>query len=179
MITIRQAAPKDARAIGAVWLDAWRVGYRGIVPDAAIDRRSDEEADTYWRAALIDPARAPYVFVAEVPKEGVVGFVQAGPQDEPREAGYEMEIWKLYIRPAYHGQGIGRRLMSAIADQLAQHGLTSVMLRAFAGNAASGFYERLGGQCLGTAAYEILAEQVPTVLYGWPDLAALRTPVRE
>lgn len=174
MVTIRTAVPSDADAIGAIWLEAWRVGYRGIVPDEAIARRTDEEAETYWRAALADPTRAPFIVVAEVPGDGVVGFVQAGPQDEPRDPAYDLEVWKLYIRSAFHRRGIGRRLMAGLADRLAEQGIRSLLLRAFAGNAASGFYERLGGCYLGTARYEILGEEVPTLLYGWSDLAPLR-----
>jgi GNAT superfamily N-acetyltransferase len=116
--TIRSAVPSDADAIGSIWLEAWRVGYRGIVPDDAIARRTDQEAQTYWRAALTDPERAYFVVVAETPTDGVVGFAQAGPC-EPEEPGYDFELWKLYIREASHRRGIGRMLIATIADRLA------------------------------------------------------------
>ena len=173
MVTIRQALPGDADAIGSIWLEAWRTGYRGVVPDEAIARRTDEEAETYWRTALADPDRASLVVVAEAPTDGVVGFAQAGPP-EPEVPGYDCELWKLYIREAYHRRGIGRQLMAAMADRLAASGMRSLLLRAFVGTAAPGFYERLGGRCLGTEPYEILGAQAQTVLYGWPDLSPLR-----
>ena len=74
MVTIRQAVPEDADSIGSIWLEAFRVGYRGIVPDEAIARRTDEEAETYWRRRLADPELAYFVVVAEAPGDGVVGF---------------------------------------------------------------------------------------------------------
>ena len=172
MVTVRQAVLEDADAIGSIWLEAFRVGYRGIIPDEAIARRTDEEAETYWRARLADPERAYFVIVAEVPGDGVVGFAQAGPC-EPEEPGYDHELWKLYIREAHHRRGIGRMLMSAMAERLAARGMSSMMLRAFVGNQARGFYERMGGHFLRTEPYEILGAQVQTVLYGWPDLSPL------
>ena len=173
MVTIRQALPGDADGIGAIWLEAFRVGYRGIVPDEAIARRTDEQAETYWRTRLADPERASFVVVAEVPDGGVVGFAQAGPC-EPEEPGYDCELWKLYIREAYHRRGIGRMLMVAMADRLAARGMRSMLLRAFVGNRVDSFYERMGGQFLRTEPYEILGADVPTHLYGWPDLSTLQ-----
>jgi ribosomal protein S18 acetylase RimI-like enzyme len=173
MVTVRQAVLDDADVIGSIWLEAFRVGYRGILPDEAIARRTDEAAETYWRTVLADPERASFVVVAEAPGDAVVGFAQAGPC-EPEEPGYDQELWKLYIRETHHRRGIGRMLMSAMAQRLAARGMASMMLRAFVGNQARGFYERMGGQFLRTEPYEILGAQVPCELYGWPDLMLLR-----
>jgi ribosomal protein S18 acetylase RimI-like enzyme len=172
VVTVRQVVLDDADAIGSIWLEAFRVGYRGIVPDEAIARCTDEEAKTYWRTVLADPERAYFVVVADVPGDAVVGFAQAGPC-EPDEPGYDQELWKLYIREAHHRRGIGRMLMSAMAERLAARGMSSMMLRAFVGNQARGFYERMGGQFLRTEPYEILGAQVPSELDGWPDLSLL------
>lgn len=173
MVTVRQAVLGDADAIASIWLEAFRVGYRGILPDEAIARRTDDAAETYWRTVLADPERASFVVVADVPGEAAVGFAQAGPC-EPEEPGYDQELWKLYIREAHHRRGIGRLLMAAMADRLAARGMSSLMLRALVGNQACGFYERMGGQFLRTEPYEVLGAQVPSELYGWPDLTLLR-----
>jgi GNAT superfamily N-acetyltransferase len=178
MVTIRQPTPDDAAAITGIWLESWRVSYRGIVPDVAIARRTDEAAAAYWEAVLEDPARTELVLVAEDPVTSVIGFAQAGPC-EPEEPGYDVELWKLYIAEAHHRRGVGRALMQGMADLLMAHGYQSLALRAFVGNRAAGFYERLGGQELRTEPYEILGEQVDTVLYGWPDLTLLGAPGRQ
>ena len=173
MITIRQAVLADADAIAAIWFDAFRIGYHGIVPDEAIARSTDEAAAIYWQTVLGDPARAVFVVVAATPEDGVIGFAQAGPC-EPEEPGYDHELWKLYIRETHHRRGIGRMLMAAIAERVAARGMASMMVRAFVGNHARGFYERLGGTFLRTEPYEILGVEIPTELYGWPDLSILR-----
>lgn len=142
-----------------------------MVPGDAIARRTDEEAAASWQATLANPERAPFV-VTEVSGEGVIVFARAS-APEPEELGYDCELWKLYIRETYQRRGVGGLLMAAIAERLRAHGMHSLMLRALVGNQADGFYERLGGHSLGTAPYEILGVELPTVLYGWPDLSVL------
>ncbi len=172
MLSVRPATPDDAEAITAIWLEAWRGAYRGIVPDEAIARRTDEAAAAYWREVLPDPDRSRLVLVAETQETGVVGFAQAG-VPEPDEPGYEIELWKLYIRPDAQRQGVGRALMRAMAQRLQQDGVSTMCLRAFVGNRAADFYTRMGGQRLREEPYEILGSVAPTILYGWPDLTTL------
>lgn len=172
MISVRQATLDDAQAITAIWLEAWRGAYRGIVPDEAIARRTDEAAAAYWQDVLPDPDRSRLVLAAELPESGVVGFAQAG-VPEPDEPGYEIELWKLYISPDAQRKGVGRVLMRAMAERLRQDGVSTMCLRAFVGNRAADFYARMGGQELREEPYEILGSVAPTILYGWPDLAVL------
>ena len=172
MIDVRQATPDDAKVITTIWLEAWRGAYRGLVPEAAIARRTDEAAAAYWQAVLPDPERNRHVLVAELPERGVVGFAQAG-VPEPDEPGYESELWKLYISPDAQRQGVGRALMQAMAAHLLRDGISTMCLRAFVGNRAADFYTRMGGELLREEPYEILGEVAPTILYGWPDLTTL------
>jgi ribosomal protein S18 acetylase RimI-like enzyme len=172
MISVRPATPHDAAVITAIWLEAWRGAYRGIVPEEAIARRTDEAAAAYWKEVLLDPERSRLVLVAELPNSSVVGFTQAG-VPEPEEPGYEIELWKLYISPDARRQGVGRALMRAMAQRLQQDGFSTMCLRAFVGNRAADFYTRMGGQKLREEPYEILGSVAPTILYGWPDLTVL------
>lgn len=172
MISVRQATLDDAESITAIWLEAWRGAYRGIVPDEAIARRTDEAATAYWQEVLPDPVRGRLVLVAELSDRGVVGIAQAG-VPEPDEPGYESELWKLYISPDAQRQGVGRALMRAMARRLMQDGISTMCLRAFVGNRAADFYTRMGGQELRVEPYEILGSVAPTILYGWPDLTTL------
>lgn len=172
MIRVRQANPDDAEVITAIWLEAWRGAYRGLVPDEAIARRTDDAAAAYWQEVLPDAARSRLVLVAEAPDRGVVGFAQAG-VPEPDEPGYESELWKLYISPNAQRQGVGRALMRAMAETLLQDGISTMCLRAFVGNRAADFYARMGGQEPREEPYEILGSVGPAILYGWPDLMTL------
>jgi hypothetical protein len=46
MVTIRQATPRDEDAIGSISLEAWRIGYRRLVPDDGIARLDPEHCTT-------------------------------------------------------------------------------------------------------------------------------------
>jgi GNAT superfamily N-acetyltransferase len=174
MVETRLALPADQDAIVAIWLDAWRVGYRGIVPNVAIRQRTDADGHRYWTAVFANPSKAARTLVAVGDDRGVVGFAQAGtPDDGMEQFGYDAELWKLYIPPIHQGQGIGRQLMIAMACQLLSLGDRSMVLRAFAGNNAARFYARMGGTHLGDLPYFILGVTVPTAVFAWPDLTLL------
>src|SRR3954467_13398833 len=101
MVTIRVAVLDDADAIGAIWLEAFRVGYRGIIPNEAIARRTDEAAETYWRTVLSEFERVYFVTETEVPGDGVVGFAQAGPCAHRRHAFFNSCSSLCYTRPGH------------------------------------------------------------------------------
>ena len=67
---------------------------------------------------------------------------------------YESELVVLHGRRAYQGRGIGRRLVSVMAEQLMQRGCTSLMLWVLEENPSRGFYRRLGGQLLSACAHQ-------------------------
>ena len=53
-------------------------------------------------------------------------------------------IWALFVRQAYEGRGIGRRLMDAAVDWLWQFGVEEIWLETETNTRAEGFYEHLG-----------------------------------
>ena len=67
------------------------------------------------------------------------------------------------------GQGIGRRLVSAVAEQLRQRGCTSMMLWTMKENRAHGLYLRLGGRLLD--ARKVSGSGAKEIAYGWPSIA--------
>ncbi len=46
-IDIRRATAQDAAAIARVRIDAWRVTYRGMIPDAYLDGMSSTRASRH------------------------------------------------------------------------------------------------------------------------------------
>ena len=110
--------------MAAVFVAAWRGGYRGIVPDDVIDawtvERAREELD--GRDALD----------VDIVTDEVDGFVRYRP-------GY---IASLYVHPAAAGRGVGTALLR---HALADIGDTPVRLWVFEANArARSLYERDG-----------------------------------
>ena len=67
--TVRRARPEDAGGIARVWIAAWRIAYRGLVPDALLDGLSVDERRAHWRARL---EAGDTTFVAA--EHGIAGY---------------------------------------------------------------------------------------------------------
>lgn len=170
MVTIREATPADALAIAHVHVDAWRTTYRGIVPDDFLRDLSYEGRGAMW-APLLSAPQAGIVFVAEDDGQAV-GFASGGPEMSG-DSIYKGELYAIYVLDAYHGQGIGRRLASAIARWLTARGMTSLLVWVAARNPARHFYEALGGKYLRTKQETIGGAAVEEIAYGWTDISKL------
>jgi GNAT superfamily N-acetyltransferase len=140
---IRRAGADDWAAVSAIHVASWRSAYRGIYPDSYVDREAPNERPAYWRSALAerDP-EIDAVFVAE--EAGIpVGFACLR-----RKAGMAGALLdNLHVLPDRRGEGIGRRLMAAVAAWLVETEPDAALrLGVWADNcAARGFYARLGG----------------------------------
>jgi GNAT superfamily N-acetyltransferase len=55
------------------------------------------------------------------------------------------EIKRMYVRPSFRGQGLGRRLLEHLADHAREHGVERLRLETgIHQHAAIGLYERMG-----------------------------------
>ncbi|MCY4498396.1 MAG: GNAT family N-acetyltransferase [Rhodospirillaceae bacterium] len=102
----------------------------------------------------------------------VIGFSAFGPA---REEGFSRrgEIYTLYLLDAYQRCGLGRRLLSASADDMVQAGFTSMCVWVLARNPAREFYEHLGGVELSSRDIGLGGRQLEEICYLWPDLRRL------
>ncbi len=171
-ITIRRARPGDARGIAEVHVAAWRETYRGLVPDAYLDGLSVDEREVMWRR-LEAPVSRSFAFVAIDGAGRIIGFASGGPRrDGPEE--YAGELNAIYVLREAQGYGIGRLLAAAVARELAERGMRSMLLWVFRDNLpARRFYEALGGALLTSQQFEIDGRTMTEVSYGWPDTAVL------
>jgi GNAT superfamily N-acetyltransferase len=89
-------------------------------------------------------AGEPSILVATI--EGrVSGYVGCGPSRDEGEPGETAEIYAVYVTPTRWRRGMGRQLMHAALERLADAGYDEVMLWTFAENApARRFYEAMG-----------------------------------
>lgn len=147
-IVIREATLEDAAAIAALHVTAWQRAYGALAP-VEVQAVVDEGFRlARWREKLSRPIADQLVLVAEQ-GGALVGFGAAG---APSEAifGGRGEIKFLYIDPTLKRRGIGRRLLSALALHLRQHGYRGAALGVVEGNdEALAFYEALGGRAEG------------------------------
>lgn len=139
------------------------------------------EHDRLWPAALrvhADPARvtrrcdgARTISVcvsASSPSPrstlaSLLGWQWAAANAEAPQTG---EVYALYVSARHQGLGLGRRLVQAVAAELAGFGC-------LAANApARRFYEAIGGRLAGARLFDENGILLPEVIYAWADIWA-------
>ncbi len=169
MATIRPATPDDAQGIARVHINAWLTTYRGLMPDAVLDRLSVETQTEKWEASLRTPRTR--TVVAEQ-GEQIVGFASFGPEPG-NDFRFQGELYAIYILEAYQRKGIGRMLVRAAAEGLLALNFPNMMLWVLSANPARGFYEKLGGKLLRERTVEFNGVPLKEEAYGWDDLHRL------
>jgi GNAT superfamily N-acetyltransferase len=109
-VVIRAARPADAEPLAQCQLACWRETYTGMVDP---DRLSAALAGVAQRTARWrqDLAGDHGTLLADDSGE-VVGFAAAGPGRE-EDLDLTAQLYAIYTRQAYWGQGVGHRLMTA------------------------------------------------------------------
>lgn len=173
MVLICKAQIKDAPAMARVMVDTWLVTYRHQIPDAAWQKRKEEwtyaVSEKGWTECLTEIAQGDpmCIFVAEADANTIAGLAVGYPTDDDKIG----EISALYVSEMYQGQGVGRRLIQAVATQLAEKGVTTLHIGVLAANeSARAFYEAIGGRVVGERHFDEDGVLLPEVVYGWPDI---------
>jgi len=173
MITIRPARLKDARSIAQIYVESWRNTYAGMLPDKYLLRPDWEEREfRAWRHQFIRQGRGDVVLVADDSAAGVVGFVSAGPTRHPALP-FRGEIYTLYLRPDYHGQGLGKRLFISAARRLMTIAGPSIVVWVLKPNPARFFYGALGGRFIARRSSSFAGQAIEELAYGWEDVGAV------
>lgn len=160
--TIRTANTDDAPSIARVQLASWQTTYSGIVPDAYLQSMDVEFRSARWEEQL--SAASSATFVAEN-RAGVFGFVSGGALREPI-AGYDGELYAIYLVAEHQGQGIGRLLAANLAASLRDLGFQRMVVWVLDKNPAVGFYARLGGVLIAQKMIEIGGASLLELAFG-------------
>ena len=165
MVSIRIAEVRDATAIAHVHVQSWLTTYEGIVPKEYLASLNEADRVPLWQEWLI---RDISIFVAEV--EGkIVGFAGGGPIREPLAA-YDAELYTIYLLKEVQGRGIGKALLSAVAEALVGRDHTSMLVWVLEQNPGVRFYVKMGAQRLMSKQIEIGGISLTELALVWPDL---------
>jgi GNAT superfamily N-acetyltransferase len=147
---VRTAVAADAPGIAAVHIETWRAAYVGLVPQPILDRLSIERRLAFWSEHLANPGESR-TWVAEADGR-IVGFAgTALPTADDLPAG-TAELEMIYLLPETWHRGVGRALLRAAVDDLAERGFGTAILWVFTANdRARRFYEANGWRADGTA----------------------------
>jgi GNAT superfamily N-acetyltransferase len=168
MIRIRGAGPDDAPALWRVQIATTDTTFRGLVPDDVYTRMcADVRRASRWPEWLANTRS--FTLAAEAERGELVGYATGG-YARPDPPGWQGELYLLYILQPYQRQGIGRRLVTRVAERLAAWQLRSMVVWSLATNRPSRrFYEALGARF-------VEGRRIPDfdiAIYGWDDLTPL------
>ena len=148
----------------------WRVAYHGILAQDYLRQLSYSRSRLQWQIML--ERHAGVLIVAESSDDGIVGFA-AGGAERTGAFGVDGELMALYVLSSRHGNGFGRRLTVDMAQRLAEHERTGMVVWVLADNPTRGFYEHLGGAAAGEQTIQLGDKQCLEVAYLWRDLSEL------
>jgi len=142
-VTVRAARAADVDALADTAIAAWEEGFRGIVPER-VDPRAAWRPERIAERLAGTPADGSEILAAEF--EGDVrGLVLYGPSRDRHAARSEGEIVALYVHPENWRSGIGRALVAAALDALANAGHSQAIVWTLAESPRNlAFYESLG-----------------------------------
>lgn len=175
---VRAARAGDAPALGRVMVESWLAAHRGQVPDPAWHERAEtwtpDVSARGWSGVLADRAAAvrpdDVLLLAEGDQGEVVGLVYGVMSTDVATA----DIVALYVAPSRHREGIGAALLTAVARELADLGVTGLRLNVLEANhPARKFYEAAGGVETGRTTVEEDGNVLPSIVFEWSDLSAV------
>ena len=140
---IRRAIVDDAPELARVHVDSWRAAYRGLVPDAFLERFEYHWREKRFREALAAGTQETYLIRVD---EQVVGFLTLGAARDPDlDAERTGEIWGIYVSPDAWRRGIGRTLAGKAERILRSRGYEDAVLWVLEANGrARRFCEAMG-----------------------------------
>ena len=120
-IIYRRLTPADVEGVYATALEAWRFTYRDIFDGDFIERFVQANYAPERLLALTPQVLAGQTFFGVAVDQGaIVGFCQISLTDRGGE------LFRIYVRPASIGQGIGRALLEQGETFVAGHGATTL-----------------------------------------------------
>jgi len=138
-VALTPLAPPDFASIAAVARQIWLEHYITIITKAQIDymlrgRFTPENLQRYVGA------RDRWFYVLRLADE-VVGYCSFALTPTPGE----MKLEQLYVLPALHGRGLGKRMLHLVEQETLAHGCRTLMLQVNKQNTKSIDVYRRGG----------------------------------
>ncbi|MBY4949137.1 GNAT family N-acetyltransferase [Cupriavidus respiraculi] len=172
-VELVSASPQDAARIASLHAASWRASYRGQLPDAFLDAGAAAERLATWEARMRG-AEGPLEATLALVGGELAGFACLMPLAEPEHGVY---LDNLHVLPAFHGHGLGKRLLAHCAQRAqALAPGQPLFLYVLEGNAlARAFYRRMGG--IESAPFDDAFAPAGVVVtvrrVVWPDVPAL------
>lgn len=162
---IRPSRKADAQSMARVYVQTWQDTYLGLVPFGYLYEMSVRRLEPGFLNDIRNKHAVSYVAEA---RSSVIGFVSGGYARQGDHI-YDGEIYALYVLNDNQRQGIGTRLVAALATDLNRRGIHSMLVWVLEHNPYRRFYEKLNGVYLRKQRLPFAGEVLDTVAYGWID----------
>jgi len=148
MYLVRKAEIADAKVLGRIHSNSWKVAYKGIVPDSVLDNITPEKREKYFERVMSENSEDLFLVYADGKEAGFMTIGRC--RDDDRDSTYG-EIWGIYLLPEYWNKGIGSYLIDWGINELKSKGYKKVTLWVLEENIkARRFYEKKGFRHDGT-----------------------------
>ena len=168
-MVIRPSQKDDVPAMSRVYVRTWQETYLGVVPYGYLYAMSAPELEQGFSNE--QQSRQVISYVAE-DAGGVIGFISGG-YERKADTIYNGEIYALYVLKSYQRQGIGTKLVSALAAQLNHFGIYSMLVWVLVQNPYRRFYAKLNGMYLRNHRIPFAGEVIDVAAYGWLDTSLI------
>jgi len=164
VIDIRPARPGDAVDIASVHDEAWRYAYRGIIPGRELERMVERRGPTWWQSAIQRGSRVQVLTAGDE----IAGYASFG-RNRAGMLPVKGEIYELYVRPAYQGVGLGKKLFAACRADMRGRGIDGFAVWALADNEpACDFYRAMGGTAAARGSESFGGVTLDKLAFVWP-----------
>lgn len=139
---IRKLSNEELSLAVDLRIDCWNNDYIDVVPTDAIDKEKELAFITSWINEKCDDVRRIYGVFYDEKFAGFVGASIAAKEDS--ENGIELNY--LFVKNEYRGNGLGIKLIKAIADEFIQYGFRELILYNWNQLPSNNFYLYIGGK---------------------------------
>jgi len=168
---IREANLLDISKINKIYVNCWKITYKGILPEEYLNNISYKEKEDYLLNYFEKPKSKFFVSVND--NKEIIGFVAFG-EESTGQVKYRGELYFIYLLKEYKGKGIGKLLINKAIDELEKSNIISMLIWALEKNPTCKFYEYLGG----TKTFERYSvyngENFKDVAYIWDDIKTIK-----
>lgn len=173
ILDVREARLVDAKSLARVEVDSWRDTYPTLLPKNYLAKTMRvAKTRAGWRRRLTEGGETTIVVVPRRAPERVLGYATYGPS-RTASLPYVAEVYAIYLLPEFVGQGLGRRLLAAVARRCINAGITSLCVEVLERNPNRFFYDAMGAKLAANKTHWFGGANLPTLVYGWQDISVL------
>lgn len=132
---IRKALPTDALGITKVHVSAYKVSYRGYLPDDYLDTKTLNDKIVEKTACYLETAEC---YVVE-DKQQIIAFAYMADHEDNLT-----EIKALYVYPLFQKQGVGTKLVEYVTNLKKKSGYTQCVVWTLKFGPSLPFYHKMG-----------------------------------